>query len=224
MTRHEIVWSLDHPDLIVGLIEAEGVTIAPAPAPLQALIDAAVAELADPWPTPSLKAGVRDMLRHGGYRPSGRNKPASEYLIQTARKGRFPSINNVVDINNLMSMTHGWPMSALDRSRALGDAEAFEVRLGREGERYVFNSVGQEIDLRGLVGLGRAGAALVGNPVKDAMVAKTDDASDTLIVAIWTTRAVTTPEDVESAAASYAALLEAHTGASVTGVQVRTQG
>src|SRR3712207_7695492 len=44
------------------------------------------------------------LLRNGGFRPSGRNKPASEYLAQAAREGRFPRINNLVDVNNLVSL------------------------------------------------------------------------------------------------------------------------
>ncbi len=30
------------------------------------------------------RRAVRDLLRHGGYKPTGRGKPASEYLVRAA--------------------------------------------------------------------------------------------------------------------------------------------
>ncbi|MEL6178721.1 MAG: phenylalanine--tRNA ligase beta subunit-related protein [Myxococcota bacterium] len=215
-----IIWSLDHPDLCVGVVEADGVTIADADDALTAHIAAELEQLPAEWPSKGLKAAIRDLLRRGGYRPSGRNKPASEYLIQVASRGRFPAINNVVDINNLMSLRTAWPMSVLDRARTLGDAEALEVRFGREGEQYVFNSVGQTIDLKGLIGLGRRGGPLMGNPVKDAMAAKTDATTQTLIAVLWTSTAVASVQQVEAVAQTYAQLLQTHTGARTTRVEV----
>ena len=40
---------------------------------------------------------IRDLLRHGGFKPSGRSKPASEYLVRAASDGGMRSINAVVD-------------------------------------------------------------------------------------------------------------------------------
>jgi DNA/RNA-binding domain of Phe-tRNA-synthetase-like protein len=112
------------------------------------------------------------MLRAGGFKPSGRSKPASEYLAQAAREDRFPFINNLVDINNYISLCSGLPASLLD----LGvTTETMLLRFGREGEKYIFNEAGQRIDLNGLICLCRdAGAASdpLGNPVKDSMEAK----------------------------------------------------
>src|SRR5690606_30133755 len=45
----------------------------------------------------TLRAAVRDMLRHGGYKPTGRGKPASEYLVRAASESRLQSINLAVD-------------------------------------------------------------------------------------------------------------------------------
>ena len=42
------------------------------------------------FPPESIKNAVRSMLRGGGFRPAGRQKPASEYLAQSAREGSFP--------------------------------------------------------------------------------------------------------------------------------------
>ena len=36
---------------------------------------------------------VRDLLRHGGFKPAGRSKPASEYLAAAFAEDRFPRIS-----------------------------------------------------------------------------------------------------------------------------------
>ena len=40
---------------------------------------------------------VRDLLRAGGFKPAGRSKPASEYLVRAAGEGKLAGINLVVD-------------------------------------------------------------------------------------------------------------------------------
>src|SRR5271169_5922471 len=42
---------------------------------------------------PGRKAAVRNMLRFGSYKPSGRSKPASEYLLGAALSSSFPMVN-----------------------------------------------------------------------------------------------------------------------------------
>jgi DNA/RNA-binding domain of Phe-tRNA-synthetase-like protein len=128
------------------------------------------------------------MLRRGGFKPSGRNKPASEYLAQAAREGRFPRINNLVDVNNFISLESGLPVSLLDVGAA-GDRA--EIRYGREGESYVFNPAGQVIDLEGLVCVCRIDAATstpVGNPIKDSMTGKLKDGTRAVLGVIYGSR------------------------------------
>ncbi|HET6451154.1 MAG TPA: hypothetical protein VFI08_07565, partial [Spirochaetia bacterium] len=64
------------------------------------------------------KAAVRDMLRHGAYKPSGRSKPASEYLLGAAVSGSFPLVNPPVDVNNAVSLQWGYPASIFDADRS----------------------------------------------------------------------------------------------------------
>jgi DNA/RNA-binding domain of Phe-tRNA-synthetase-like protein len=113
------------------------------------------------------------LLKRGGFKPSGRNKPASEYLAQAAREGRFPRINNLVDINNLLSLETGLPISILDLRAFAGGVC---LRRGKAGEKYVFNGAGQEIELEGLIcacgGEGGEQSVPLGNPVKDSMAGK----------------------------------------------------
>ena len=57
---------------------------------------------------------VRDLLRHGGFKPSGRSKPSSEYLLRAAGDGRLNSINLAVDVGNVVSLHSGLPISVVD--------------------------------------------------------------------------------------------------------------
>src|SRR4051812_13679393 len=60
-----------------------------------------------------LRGHVRDLLRHGGYKPTGRGKPASEYLLKAAAEG-MTSINAAVDACNVASLHSGIPISVVD--------------------------------------------------------------------------------------------------------------
>src|SRR5207245_5914812 len=44
----------------------------------------------------TIREAVRSTLRLGGFKPAGRSKPASEYLIRAASDGRLPPINVAV--------------------------------------------------------------------------------------------------------------------------------
>ncbi|HEY7120366.1 MAG TPA: phenylalanine--tRNA ligase beta subunit-related protein [Tepidisphaeraceae bacterium] len=174
-------------DFRAGVVVARGVTVAPAPPDLAARLDDLIARRsAEDFPPPPVKDAVRAMLRKGGFKPAGRNKPASEYLAQCAREGRFPRINNLVDINNLLSLESGLPISLLDLA-AVG--ENVEIRCGRHGERYVFNPTGQEIELEGLICVCARqddGVSIpLGNPIKDSMTGKLKDHTRDVIGVIY---------------------------------------
>src|SRR5437762_11401603 len=51
-------------------------------------------------PDDGVRAAVRALLRHGGFKPAGRSKPASEYLLQAAQGGALDAINLAVDVCN----------------------------------------------------------------------------------------------------------------------------
>lgn len=162
--------------LKVCLVVAEGVSVSPPPDGLaRELAKAAAFRAAHDLPDGSREA-MREALRGGGFKPSGRNKPASEYLARTAREGNVPVINNLVDCNNLLSLETGLPVSLLDAD-ALGDAVL--VRVAREGESYVFNTAGQAMDLCGLACIcSVASGRPLGNPVKDSMEGKVKEATN----------------------------------------------
>lgn len=133
-----------------------------------------------------VQKAARDLLRWGGYKPTGRGKPASEFLRNIAQTEGMPQINPVVDACNSVSMLSGWPISAVDAGKLSG---SLEIRLGRAGERYPFNASGHEIDLEGLLSL-CDGDGPCANGVKDAQRSKTDADTRKLLVVIWASRSV----------------------------------
>lgn len=149
-----------------------------------------------------LRAAVRDVLRHGGYKPTGRGKPASEYLVRAAEEGVLRSINLVVDACNVASLHSGVPVSVVDLARA---QEPLRVAIAGAGTSYVFNASGQEIDVSGLLCLFDA-AGPCANAVKDAQRTKTDDRTTRTLSLLWGARAH--PDATARAAAWYRELLE----------------
>src|SRR5205814_6560596 len=50
----------------------------------------------------SVRELVRALLRHGGFKPTGRSKPASEYLLKAVREKLLSPINAAVDVCNVV--------------------------------------------------------------------------------------------------------------------------
>ena len=117
----------------------------------------------------AVRAAVRDLLRHGGYKPTGRGKPASEYLLRAVAEDALGSINAAVDACKAVSLHSGLPISVVDLDLAI---PPFLVAIAVAGSKYVFNASGQEIDVGGLVCLHDA-AGPMANAVKDAQRTKT---------------------------------------------------
>lgn len=131
--------------------------------------------------TEELRTAVRDMLRHGGYKPTGRGKPASEYLVRAAEEGGLRSINAVVDVCNVVSLHSGFPISVVDTDHA---AAPYHIGIAQAGTSYVFNPAGQEIDVSGLVCLFDADGPC-GNAVKDSQRTKTHLETRHTLSVIW---------------------------------------
>ena len=127
------------------------------------------------------RAAVRDLLRCGGFKPTGRNKPASEYLVKAAEAGRLGLINPAVDACNAVSLHSGLPVSVVDLERA---EAPFWIGIADEGARYVFNASGQELDLGGLLVLVDA-AGPCANAVKDSQRTKTHAGTRRTLSVVW---------------------------------------
>jgi hypothetical protein len=151
---------------------------------------------------PETKTRVRDLLRQGGFKPSGRSKPASEYLLRAQAGGHLGPINPAVDACNIASLHSGLPISVVDLDRTEG---ALGLGLADAGVRYVFNASGQEIDVGGLLCLHDAQGPC-GGPVKDSQRTKTHEATRRCLSIIWGTTAL--PGRTEQTARWYQALIE----------------
>src|SRR5690606_144310 len=163
-----------------------------------------------------VRQAVRDMLRHGGYKPTGRGKPAAEYLVRAASEGTLSTINAAVDACNAVSLHSGLPVSVIDLDRA---TEPLRIALAPGGTRYVFNAGGQEIDVSGLICLFDA-AGPCANPVKDAQRTKTAGTTRRTLSIVWGVSGA--EERVESAIAWYRELL-ATTGGTTESVVTSPQ-
>jgi DNA/RNA-binding domain of Phe-tRNA-synthetase-like protein len=71
------------------------------------------------------------------------------------------------------------------------DRDAFSdrmlIRLGKPGESYVFNSVGQELDLENLIVVcgGSDEQKPLGTPVKDSMAGKIDETVSRIVCILY---------------------------------------
>jgi DNA/RNA-binding domain of Phe-tRNA-synthetase-like protein len=153
----------------------------PSPAEVQALLDPQTA--APLKADDTVREAVRRLLRHGGFRPAGRSKPASEYVLRAAGDGSLAAINLAVDVCNGVSLHSGLPISVVDLDLA---RPPFRVGLAAAGASYVFNASGQAIDLGGLLCLFDAEGPCA-NAVKDAQRTKTGPATRRTLALIWGT-------------------------------------
>ncbi|HEY5936548.1 MAG TPA: phenylalanine--tRNA ligase beta subunit-related protein [Kofleriaceae bacterium] len=157
---------------------------------------------------------VRDLLRHGGFKPAGRSKPASEYLTAAFAEGRFPQINALVDACNVVSLHSGLPISLVDLDLVV---PPLSIAIAAAGTSYVFNPSGQVIDASGLVCLHDAEGP-TGTPVKDAQRTKTSDATRAALAIVWGTRAL--PDRTPATTAWYRELAAMIDGAVIEDVAI----
>ena len=199
-----------HPLLHLGVLVAElPAPIAEIPSP-----DWLVTMLAPGADLPvhaddAIRTEVRAMLRHGGYKPAGRGKPASEFLLRAASEGTLSSINVAVDLCNAVSLASGLPISVVDLDLA---EPPLRVGIAADDASYVFNASGQEIRLAGLLCLHDAQGPCA-NAVKDSQRTKTHAGTRRTICLVWGTRA--RPAHTTAALGVYASLHQ-RAGARVT--------
>ena len=223
--RLEIDRSLDPCPTLPAIVWGEGIEPPVPTTALPAFVSELIArarEAGEEFIPVELRSRVRGIFRHGKYKPSGRGKPASEYLLRAAIVGEFPLVNGPVDVNNAISLESGFPGSIFDADRS---GPHLLLRRGRPGEEYVFNPSGQSIDLEDLLLVCRrteAGWEPCGNAVKDAMATKTGPRTRNVVAVLYA------PADepataLETCAARYAELLATHCHASLTGYTVVTE-
>lgn len=208
--------------VLPALIWAEGITTprpTGTPPVFLAEILAEVEDAGEGFIPVEMRRRVRGMLRHGRYKPSGRGKPASEFLLQAALNGSFPLVNGPVDVNNAISLASGLPGSIFDAD--LSGAHLL-LRRGWHEESYRFNPTGQTIDLEDLLLVCRRAGEVwepCGNPVKDAMVTKIH-CGTRRVAAVLYAPADEPVSSLEGWAARYAEFLTTHCKAATAGYKV----
>ena len=171
-----------HPRLIVGAF----VTSFPSPLAELPSPDWLRGSLSDEAEAPlgreeEVRAAIRDLLRVGGYKPTGRGKPASEYLVKAVQAGKLSSINVAVDACNAVSLHSGLPISVIDLDLAVAP---LRIAVAPEGASYIFNASGQEIGLGGLLCV-FDGEGPCANAVKDSQRTKTHDGTTRTLSVVW---------------------------------------
>jgi len=151
-----------------------------------------------------VRLAVRNLLRQGGFKPTGRSKPASEYLIKAAANEALGTINVAVDACNAVSLNSGLPISVVDLD--LGN-QPFHVAIAPTGTNYVFNQSGQTIDLGGLLCLYDNDGPCA-NAVKDSQRTKTRPQTRQTLTVIWGTNQL--PGRTAQTQQWYCSLLTAH--------------
>lgn len=175
--------------LRLGLVVAYGVRPSSAVPAMERSLEERLSRLASGLTDAedAFRGLIRDVFRNGKYKPTGRAKPASEYLLRVASEGAFPRINTLVDICNTLSVASLLPISIWDLDKA--ETDRFIFRLGAVDESYVFNATGQDISLTDLI----VGCAVrsdgssepIVNAVKDSQATKTDEDTARVAVALY---------------------------------------
>ena len=210
-----VTLSVQDADVILGVVRVEGVAVDRYPTGFEVRLERVLKLRSEGLrgEEEARRTAARDMLRYGSYKPTGRGKPASEYLLRAASESQytFPRINGPVDACNLMSLERVVPISLWDLDRA--GTQSFVFRHGRAGENYVFNQGGQRIDVEDLlVGCrveegGDPGGEPIVNPVRDSLATKTTPETHRIAACIYAPAAAFSKADVGSMAREFANLL-----------------
>ncbi len=175
--------------LAVGVVEVVDVDVVAANDELRAFCDevARTSSLQSQQPEWEQQCSeVRQMLRHGKFKASGRSKPAQEYLLRcVTTDGALPLINGPVDLLNAVSLSCNLPISLLSVGKC---SDNLQIDHGKAGEQFVFNSVGHAIDLTDLITVyDRSVDPMrpVGTPIKDSMAGKIETTDRHLIAIIY---------------------------------------
>ena len=133
---HEILERF--PNVVGGVIHADGVANRPAPAKLTAAFGAEQASVrerigATPLSELPTLAAWRGVFRGFGVNPTKYRSAAEALLRRLTKQGDIPSINALVDLANLVSIRYALPVAVFDQREVVGGTT---VRLAHGGERW----------------------------------------------------------------------------------------
>lgn len=127
-----------YPNVVGGVILAQGMTNGPTPADLQAAYQAeqqATLQRIGDTPLSQVKslAAWRSVFRSFGVDPTQYRSAVEALLRRLTKKGDIPGINLLVDLGNLVSIRYALPVAVFD-TRALQGAVTVHFASG--SERY----------------------------------------------------------------------------------------
>lgn len=208
-------------NLMVGIVEAFGIEVAESKEEYKEEINDLVKPLLEPdfiYPD-KMQKGVRSLLRGFGFHPSGRSRPASEFLFKDlTNRGCFNFINNIVDINNHMSLKTNLPISVFDLDKSGYD---LCIRIGEDDESYVFNQQGQSISLKKLLIVAKTGQEAIGSPVKDSQATKVFEEAKDIVFVVYTSSTLTSNDEMEEILQRMADLLKNQANAKEVKTQIQ---
>ncbi len=197
--KTNLIFSLPPSQLRIGLIEASNVSVGLTDAYYKASVEQEIAHiLKDDFQYPDhIRKGIRSLLKTFGFHPSGRSRPASEFLVKDLiNRKQFNSINNIVDINNHLSLKSHLPISVLDQ-----DKTGIElcIRTGLPDENYIFNREGQLLTLRNLILVADQNPlkGAYGSPVKDSQATKIFEDAKNVVGFVYTSANITPVDELE---------------------------
>jgi DNA/RNA-binding domain of Phe-tRNA-synthetase-like protein len=177
--------SIELPDVQLGLLEAEDVSVHPATADLVAEMDSVCNRLRANLTVETVAEldsvrRVRAMFRAWQMDPS-KYRPSSEALLRRDVQGKgLYHISNVVDVCNLCSIESGWPFGLYDRAH-IHPPVAF--RHGRDSEKY--QGIGKQIwHLHERPVLADAEGPF-GSPISDSVRTMITDAAAAIVSVIY---------------------------------------
>lgn len=192
----KITFDLPESTLRIGFLEAFNIKVKPSTDNYQQTINNDIQKMLVPgyaYPD-NMQKGVRSLLKTFGFHPSGRSRPASEYLFKDlTNRGSFNNINNIVDINNHISLKYKLPISVFDL-----DKSGFNLclRVGNDTEEYVFNKEGQILTLKKLLLVAKTGAEAIGTPVKDSQATKVFEPTNKIAFFVYSSSNLTTVDEM----------------------------
>jgi len=206
---------IELPAVKLGVLAAEGVSVAPAGEELAREMEAVAARLRAQFTVEQVAeletvVAVRAMFRAWGMDPS-KYRPSSEALLRRVVQGKgLYHISNVVDVINLSSIEAGWPYGLYDRA-CLHPPVAF--RHGQAGETY--EGIGKQTwHLAGRPVLADTKGPF-GSPISDSTRSMITEATRELVSVIYAPVA-SAPAAVDRALALLGERLQNWTGARVT--------
>src|SRR5271156_1016574 len=177
--------TIELPDVKLGVVEADGLRVAPAEEALARLMDDlcdrkrrefTVESLADAEPA----RAVRAMFRACDLDPS-KYRPSSEALLRRIVQGKgLYRVSNVVDVGNVGSIETGWPFGCYDRARV---TPPVTFRHGAARESY--EGIGKRTwHLEGRPVLADADGPF-GSPISDSTRSMITEAAREVLIVIY---------------------------------------